>query len=363
MSVVRIAALAGGTTDPEELRSAEGRLETVSYYWDPNALAYVVATSGGTGVGEEVQVMNTVAISAASLPLPAGAATAARQDTGNTSLDSIDGKLPALEGGRIPVVLPAGAGGLTDDELRADPVEVDGSGVTQPVSGTFWQATQPVSGTFWQATQPISAAALPLPADAATQTTLAALNTKVTAVNTGAVVVSSSVLPSGAATAALQTQPGVDIGDVTINNASIAVTGTFFQATQPVSLAALPALVAGTANIGDVDVLTLPTSGGKAITYVPVAQGAAGATQLAAASGAAKHKVVGCILTMSAAGTIKFHDSSGDLTGAMDVAASGGFVLPTSMLPYFETGAINRSISITTTVGLAKGVVAILTEA
>lgn len=35
-------------------------------------------------------------------------------------------------------------------------VPVDGSGVTQPVSGTFWQATQPVSGTFWQATQPVS---------------------------------------------------------------------------------------------------------------------------------------------------------------------------------------------------------------
>jgi hypothetical protein len=27
---------------------------------------------------------------------------------------------------------------------------------TIPVSGTFWQATQPVSGTFWQATQPVS---------------------------------------------------------------------------------------------------------------------------------------------------------------------------------------------------------------
>src|SRR6266566_9838290 len=26
-------------------------------------------------------------------------------------------------------------------------IKVDGSGVTQPVSGTFWQATQPVSGT------------------------------------------------------------------------------------------------------------------------------------------------------------------------------------------------------------------------
>lgn len=34
--------------------------------------------------------------------------------------------------------------------------KVDGSAVTQPVSGTFFQATQPVSGTFFQATQPVS---------------------------------------------------------------------------------------------------------------------------------------------------------------------------------------------------------------
>lgn len=69
---------------------------------------------------------------------------------------------------------------------------------TTAVTGTFWQSTQPVSlasapttpvtGTFWQSTQPISATALPL--------------------------------PTNAATSALQTQPGVDIGDVTINNAS-----------------------------------------------------------------------------------------------------------------------------------------------
>ena len=34
----------------------------------------------------------------------AGLATSARQDTGNTKLTSIDGKLPALSGGKIPVV-------------------------------------------------------------------------------------------------------------------------------------------------------------------------------------------------------------------------------------------------------------------
>jgi hypothetical protein len=86
--------------------------------------------------------------------LPTGAATAANQatvighldgvegllttidaDTGGiaTSAASIDGKLPALSGGAVPVTGP-----LTDAQLRAAAV---------PVSGTFWQATQPVSGT------------------------------------------------------------------------------------------------------------------------------------------------------------------------------------------------------------------------
>ena len=45
------------------------------------------------------------------VPLPTGASTAARQDTGNTSLSSIDGKLPAqgqaLAAASVPVVLPA----------------------------------------------------------------------------------------------------------------------------------------------------------------------------------------------------------------------------------------------------------------
>lgn len=79
-------------------------------------------------------------------PAPVGGATAALQLLGNASLASIDGKTPSLIGGRVPV---------------------DGSGVTQPVSGTFWPATQPVS-----------AASLPLPAGAATETSLLTLLTE-----------------------------------------------------------------------------------------------------------------------------------------------------------------------------------------
>lgn len=69
-------------------------------------------------------------------------------------------------------------------------VIVDGSAVTQPVSGTFWQATQPVSIAATVAVSgpltdaqlrasavPISVASLPLPAGAATEATLATLLT------------------------------------------------------------------------------------------------------------------------------------------------------------------------------------------
>lgn len=74
-------------------------------------------------------------ISATSLPLPVGAATAALQQASNTSLSAIDIKLPSLVNGKLPIDI---------------------------------SSTVSVSGTFWQATQPISAVSLPLPSGAAT---------------------------------------------------------------------------------------------------------------------------------------------------------------------------------------------------
>jgi len=116
--------------------------------------------------------------------LPTGASTSALQTTGNSSLSSLDGKVPAnltvtatrllTDGSGVtqPVSaasLPLPAGASTEATLStlngkvpanltvtATRLLTDGSGVTQPVSGTFFQATQPVSGTFFQATQPVS---------------------------------------------------------------------------------------------------------------------------------------------------------------------------------------------------------------
>ena len=96
------------------------------------------------------------------------------------------------------------------------------------------------------------------------------------------------------------------------------------------------------------------------LTYVSVAQSGAGTTELAAAVTGQKHKVMGAVLVMDAAGSIKFTDA-GDLTGAMDLAANAGFVLPNNSLPYLQT-ARGSALSLITTTGKADGVVIIKTE-
>lgn len=123
-----------------------------------------------------VSVLNTPSVSQAgtwninnitgSVSLPIGAATSALQSTGNSSLASIDTKLTS------PLSV---TGPLTDTQLRASTVTVAVSNIPAVTQSGTWNLNN-ITG-----------------------------------------VVS---LPTGAATAALQTQPGVDIGDVTINNAA-----------------------------------------------------------------------------------------------------------------------------------------------
>lgn len=155
------------------------------------------------------------------------------------------------------------SGPLTDAQLRAAAVPIsDGGGsitvdgtvnvgnfpATQPVSGTFWQAVQPVNdnggsltvdGTFWQAIQPVTGPLTDaqLRAGAIETTTFGNFAPDL---DTGAG--SSPTLSSGIAVAASggpavvpgDTTNGLDV-DVTRVQGSVAVTGTFWQTTQPVS--------------------------------------------------------------------------------------------------------------------------------
>lgn len=208
---------------------------------DPETATNYARVSGGS---LQVSVQNaTLAVTqsgtfnitniSGTVSLPTGASTATLQTTGNTSLNSIDTKTPALSSGRVPVESNL-VQSLTDTQLRASPVPVS---FTRLASGTdsvtiVPSGTQTVSGTVTAnigttnglaldttvdgllkpsstlnavgsitntvivkadslinqtnafkvdgsaVTQPISAASLPLPIGAATESTLAALNNK-----------------------------------------------------------------------------------------------------------------------------------------------------------------------------------------
>lgn len=202
---------------------ATGQVQIIKLAVSTDGSAALLPANASDGLLVNLGVNNDVTV--ASLPLPSGAATSAKQDTiiGHvdgieTYLSSLDTKLPsqgqALAAASLPVVLPAAqittltppaaitgfatsakqdtaqtaldaiktatetidnivsgaginqtqVGGTnidtnsgsksagtqrvvlaTDQPQLTNALKVDGSAVTQPVSGTFWQATQPVS--------------------------------------------------------------------------------------------------------------------------------------------------------------------------------------------------------------------------
>ena len=266
-----------------------------------------------------------------------------KNTTGNTSLASIDGKITAVNTGAVVVsssALPSGAstaakqpalgtaGTPSADVITVQgkaamtPILIDGSATTQPVSGTVTADTElpaaaaladttanptvPGVGTYlmgWDGTNWDRLKQQGLNADAQTAHAKGVLETasngyvfngttwdraKGDATNGAFVNVKTSVLPTGAATSALQTQPGVDIGDVTINNAagasavniqdggnSITVDGTV---TATVASTTITGTVAVTDNAGSLTVdapvgtpaFVRLSDGAAAITTLPV---------------------------------------------------------------------------------------------
>lgn len=96
----------------------------------------------------------------------------------------------------------------------------------------------------------------------------------------------------------------------------------------------------------------------RTITQIPVAQGAAGSTDLVAAPGAGlKIYVVNIVLIMTAGGTLKFQENAAtDLTGAMALATNGGIVdLGDGREPVLQTNTANLKLNLVTTTGAAQG--------
>ena len=250
----------------------------------------------------------TQPISAASLPLPSGAATeatlaAVEADTTAiaSSAASIDVKTPALVSGRVPV---------------------DGSGVTQPVSGTVTavqatagnlNATVAQSGT-WNINN--VSGTVSLPTGAATEATLSAVDVKLgnfTFASTRLLVDGSGVTQpiSGTITANAGT------GDFTVVQASAAnlnatVTGTV-AATQ-----------SGTWNVNNISgTVSLPTGAATetSLAKLTIAQGATLGTNTQALAGgsvttAAPSYTTGQIspLSLTTSGALRVDTGSSSIT-------------------------------------------------
>jgi hypothetical protein len=269
-------------SDPPQHYGIESSL---SYVWDVATLSWVRGTAGGGGGGGAVTVADGADVAQGSTgdaAWVAGAGTVIsllkKIASAGGSAVSIADAADVVEGALADAAVVTDANGTVSGKLRglvkwafermpaslgqktmaaSFPVTLASNqgavGVSiltspldvQQVGGTPWGVTDAggsltVDGVFFQATQPVSAAALPLPA--------------------------------GAATSALQTQPGVDIGDVTINNGaagaavniqdggnSITVDGTV-TTTPPANASTNVAQLAGTAtsvNSGTKDAGTL----------------------------------------------------------------------------------------------------------
>lgn len=160
----------------------------------PSIGAHVTAASVAVNIASD----QVVPVSAAALPLPSGASTSALQTTGNTSLSSIDGKLGTLGqkamAGSAPVVLASD-----------------------------------------QSAIPVTVASVPLPTGAATEATLAKIPVAQGSTTSG----ESGPLVQGAVTTAApsyttaQTSPLslTTVGNLRVDGSSV---------TQPVSAASLP---------------------------------------------------------------------------------------------------------------------------
>jgi hypothetical protein len=158
--------------------------------------------------------------------------------------------------------LPAGSNALGSVSISSGSVTVSSgtiTSITDPVAvtGTFWQATQPVSGTVTAnagtGTFAISAASLPLPTGAATQTTLASILTNTPALGQATMAGSSPVVIAS------------DQSAIPVTLTSTTVTGTV-AVTQSTS----PWIVAGGGTAGAPGTAVLTVQGISGGTAIPI---------------------------------------------------------------------------------------------
>lgn len=210
---------------------------------------------------------STLPISASSLPLPAGASTATLQSTGNTSLSSI----------------------LANQTNGTQTTLVSNFPATQPVSGTVAVSSLPSIPTGSNAIGSVNVSNFP-----ATQPV------------SGTVAVSNFPASQAVTGTFFQATQPVSIA------ASVAVTGAFFQATQPVS--GTVSLGAGSAAIGTVkSQASTPTA--LTVTQAAVTVGTSAVRATVSGSAPASTRIA-LIVTPDQASTATFYIGSATVTNS-----------------------------------------------
>jgi hypothetical protein len=167
-----------------------------------------------------------------------------------------------------------------------------GVSTSNPLPVNFTNTTIATTGTYWQTTQPVSLTSTTITGTvAATQsgTWTAATNADASigagtapskALVMAGVYNSAAPTPTTGQTVAIQLDSSGN-QKVNVINASLAVTGTFWQATQPVSIAAMPTTAvsqSGTWNVGTITTLPALVAGAALIGKVGIDQTTVGTT-------------------------------------------------------------------------------------
>lgn len=285
-------------------------------------------------------------VSAATLPLPTGAAT-------NATLIEVRDKLPTLVNSRIPVEIG-----------NASAIAVSVSGVA---TETTLAAVRDRLPTLVSGRLPIevgNASAIPVSVSGvATNATVQEIRDRlpgslsaggrVVADVVGSVSVGNTVTVTGALT------------DTQLRASSVPVSGPLTNAelrnsAVPISLATLPTLASGTNRVGlvDANATDLVSVGGSLLTpkFATISASSSGNNTLVAAVSGKKIRVISFVLNSSGTVNCKLQSGAGgtDLTGLFYFVANTGLVLPYSACGWLETasgGLLNLNLSAGVQVG------------
>lgn len=308
-------------------------------------------TNGGTGQGA-FDVQNILHTTNVLTSIHRLGDTTTTDRSAQLTKSAIMGETTAGGGGMVNVkVNPSGTLQVNASQ-DTDPWIVDGSGVTQPVSGTVTVANptaDPETGLATSANQlpdghavtvdnvggveVVQVTAADLNCTEANSGTIAgdttSIDGKITACDTGAVVVSSGAITetnSGAIKTAVEL----------IDNA---ISGSEMQ----VDVVTQPARDRLIDNVGVAIQTDTILSDTTALTpkFAVINVATSGDNTLVAAVSAKKIRVLSLTLVMGAATTVRFESGAAGtaLTGQMEIAANSGLVLPFNPVGHFETAS------------------------